>query len=154
MNKKHLITIVIFSLIVAAYSSCEKISGNETNISSYGDSESHNMGKNCMDCHKKGGNGKGRFIIAGTVYDTNFITTFSNPTLKLYTLSRGAGELAKTLEGDARGNFYTTESVNFGPGLFPAIIGNSGKTSYMSGSVKTGACNSCHNYTNCKIWVR
>lgn len=132
--------------------SCRKQS--ESNISSF-DKESHNMGKNCFDCHKKGGEGKGWFTVAGTVYDTIFPNNKVNPGGKvyLYTQYAGKGALVASLEVDTKGNFYTTEKVDFSTPLYPKVISAKGKVKYMSNSVTTGACNSCHNYSTFKIYI-
>jgi len=58
-----------------------------------------------------------------------------------------------TIEVDASGNFFTTESVDFSGGLYPSVISTSGQSSYMSASVNTGDCNSCHGITVDRIFV-
>ena len=133
--------------------SCQK--QDETNISTY-NSRSHNMGKDCMDCHVKGGPGKGWFIVAGTVYDTIFPNNGLNPhaTVYLYNQFGGQGALVATLEGDTKGNFYTTSSVNFGNGLYPEVISAKGNMAFMSAAITQGACNSCHNYNTYKIYIK
>jgi hypothetical protein len=143
----------LFLLLTILFFSCEK-GGNETKISRHNDEESHNMGKNCMDCHKKGGSGAGWFKVAGTVYDTTFSFLYPNASIKLYTQQYGGGDIVKNIEVDGNGNFYTTESVDFSAGLYPAVTGTTEKTLYMVNPATTGACNSCHNYTNCKISTR
>jgi hypothetical protein len=52
--------ILFISLMILFISSCKK-NENETKISSNGDSESHNMGQNCMSCHVSGEKGEGWF---------------------------------------------------------------------------------------------
>ena len=48
-----------------------------------------------------------------------------------------------TLEVDGRGNFYTTESINWTAGLYPVVQSDQGFR-YMVTPTTTGACNSCH----------
>ncbi len=132
-------------------SSCKK-SNNVTNISSTGASESHNMGRNCMTCHKSGGEGKGWFNVAGTVYNSTFNNTYPNGTVYLYTGPNGTGTLKYTIQVDAKGNFYTTESIDFSGGLYPAVKGN-GATQYMNSSISMGQCNSCHGVSQNKIFA-
>ena len=154
LQKKNFLVMLLLGLSVLVFPSCEKENGgNEKKISSHGSNESHNMGQNCMECHKSGGEGEGWFNIAGTVYDSTMLSTLANTTIKLYTEADGGGQLKYTFEGDAKGNYYSTEDVNFGDGLFPSVQGPTG-TKYMSTSVKTGACYSCHNVTTDKIWTK
>jgi hypothetical protein len=66
-----LISLFLVSTSLIVFNSCEKEEAcDEDNISEQGDDESHNMGQNCMQCHKLGGEGEGCFVVAGTVYDT------------------------------------------------------------------------------------
>jgi hypothetical protein len=123
-------------------------------ISKHSETESHNTGKNCMDCHKTKGPGEGDFLIAGSCYDSTFTNPYPNASINLYTEPGGAGQLIYTLEVDGNGNFYSTEAVSFLGGLYPTITGTSGNVHYMNGAITHGACNSCHNYTNCKICIK
>jgi len=129
---------------------CKK--ANQTKISSYGDNTSHNSGQNCINCHQQGGSGTFVFQIAGTVYDSTLSNTYANATVKLYTEANGAGTLKYTINGDALGNFYTTENIDFGSGLFVAVHGNAA-THYMSSIVNSGQCNSCHGSSTAKMWA-
>lgn len=155
--KKKLITMATLAMLFGAMvftQSCEKEGEeNETNISRYGDDDSHNMGQNCMNCHKSGGQGEGWFNVAGTVYNAAFTNVQPNGTVKLYTGPDGTGTLKYTIEVDGKGNFYTTENIDFGSGLYPSVTGTSGDVQYMGTSITTGACNSCHNVTTNKIFV-
>jgi hypothetical protein len=53
-------------------------------------------------------------------------------------------DLILTVEVDARGNFYTTETINFENGLNVEAENPDGNISQMTGPITTGACNSCH----------
>ncbi len=136
-----LIAVAIYALI--SFQACDK-EGNETKISMYNGTKSHYAGDNCMTCHKSGGEGEGWFTIAGTVYtDTTGTNILPNATIKLFTGPDGSGEVRTTIEVDALGNFYTTQNIDFSGGLFPSVSTDSG-VKYMSTSVTTGACSSCH----------
>ena len=148
---KAILLLLLVAVSGLLITSCEKDEGNEKKISHHGSSESHNMGQNCMECHKSGGGGSGWFNAAGTVYDSLGTNTLANATIKLYTQANGAGNVKYTIQADAKGNFYTTENVNFGDGLFPSVEGPTG-AKFMSTSVQTGACNSCHGITTGKLW--
>jgi hypothetical protein len=132
--------------------SCNK-NEKETNISSYNKTESHNMGQNCMNCHKSGGKGEGIFQAAGTVYDSTLSVTPPNTTVYLYTEQGGNGTLKHTVEVDGLGNFYTTESIDFGDGLYPTIKGTT-TSKHMSSPITSGQCNSCHGVSTSKLWTK
>lgn len=142
--------LVLFLFVIAQLCKKDK---NVTNISANGDNKSHNTGQNCMSCHVSGGSGHGWFNVAGTVYDTTKTNTYPNATVKLYTGSHGTGTLQYTIQVDALGNFFTTESIDFGSGLYPEVQGNS-TTKYMSSLITIGACNSCHGNSTGKIWTK
>ncbi|MBI9069573.1 MAG: hypothetical protein JEZ09_19915 [Salinivirgaceae bacterium] len=148
MNVK---TIAVLILALGVFA-CEK-EGNETKISSYGSSESHNAGQNCMSCHKSGGDGEGWFTLAGTIYDSVQVSTYANATVKLHTGLNGTGTLTATIQADAKGNFYTTEDINFGNGVYVSVNGNL-TTTNMYVPISNGACNSCHGASTDRIWVK
>lgn len=135
--------------------SCDKIQelGNETKISEYNDDESHNAGDNCMICHLQGGDGEGWFNVAGTVYDESLASVYPNSTIHLFTEANGEGTLVYTIEVDAKGNFYTTEDIDFGSGLYVSVEGTE-VTKYMLSPVTVGACSSCHGSSIDRVWVK
>ena len=143
--------IIAFILILSGFGACNHLNQFGDNISSANSSKSHNAGQNCMNCHKKGGEGDGWFSIAGTAYRPD-LATAQNAVINLYTAPNGGGELKKIVSGDLLGNFYTTDIQAFGTGLYPSVTYN-GNTSYMSGSILHGACNSCHGISTDKIIV-
>lgn len=133
--------------------SCEKDEDeNEIKSSSYNSTKSHNEGQNCMSCHTSGGSGEGRFTIAGTVYDAALNETFPNATVSLFTEPGGSGILKATIQVDKKGNFYTTENIDFKNGLYATVEGNSNIT-YMNATVTNGQCNSCHGVSTDRIWA-
>lgn len=120
--------------------------------SSVGDDNSHNNGKNCMRCHSVGGEGPGWFTAAGSVYKSDKASRNPNGKIFLYTDPDGKGTLKYTIEVDGKGNFYTTETINFTGGLYPVHQQNNGNKKYMQSPIISGECNSCHNVTTDKIW--
>ncbi len=143
---KLTISLLLFFALAALYS-CENSlsSENEIKISSFDSDESHNAGKDCINCHKNGGEGEGFFQIAGTIYNTSGTSITNGATVKLYTQANGGGTLVKTIQQDKNGNFYSTENIDFSGGLYPVIVSSNSNLKYMPESTTNGACNSCHN---------
>ena len=139
-------------IILIACQSCEK-EENETKISSFNDTESHKMGENCMNCHTSGGDGEGWFTVAGTVYDSSQTAIFPNASIKLYTAANAGGDLMATIQVDQNGNFYTTEAIDFGNGLYTFVEGNF-SNKHMNSAVVSGTCNSCHGGSIDPIWAK
>jgi hypothetical protein len=135
--------------------SCENegVNPNEQKISAFGSTESHNTGQGCISCHVSGGDGEGWFSVAGTVYDSLITTPYPNATIELYTEPGGTGLLAYTVQADALGNFYTTENIDLGNGLYPAVKGSK-VTKYMQSTITAGDCNGCHGVSVDRIWVK
>ena len=122
---------------------------NETQISTHGDDESIDddhmfNGQNCMNCHYTEGRGEGWFSLAGTVSGNN-----SAGLVKLYDGITPSS--FKTIEVDAAGNFYTTETIDFSNGLNVSITDDSGVEKFMSAKIYTGQCNLCHGVTTSKL---
>lgn len=150
---KRMRIIIATAVICLAVAACEEKEGqNESLVSSKNSSESHRMGENCMNCHKSGGSGEGWFKLAGTVYNEAKTNTFANSIVKLYTQPNGEGTLKYTINGDAKGNFYTTENIDFGNGLYVSVEGTT--ASFMVTPVSSGQCNSCHGSSTAKIWTK
>ena len=82
--KRNIITIMLMAILgMVSMQSCEKEKGaSVTNISAAGKTESHNMGQNCMNCHKSGGEGEGWFNAAGTVYNEAGTATLKSGTVE------------------------------------------------------------------------
>lgn len=146
-----LLTLLLMLVLLA----CEKDEGcGASNISKTGSTKSHNMGQNCMNCHQASGEGKGCFVVAGTVYTSSAATaTAANGTIFLYTGPNATGTLVATIQVDAKGNFHTTDAVNFGSGLYPVVKSASGAQQFMGSSITQGACSGCHGVTTDRIWV-
>jgi hypothetical protein len=149
---------IILSVITCLFAiillnGCSHSGKNETKISKNNGHESHNAGKNCMNFHKSGGEGEGWFSVGGTVYDSLLTSIKPNGIVNLYSQPNGAGNLVAKVEVDAKGNFYTTQSVNFTAPVYPSVTNANGKQKFMSGSITTGACNNCHGVSQARIWV-
>ena len=126
-------------------------------ISSYGATESHTdgrVGQNCMNCHYEGNNPY-VYQVAGTVYQLDNLTIpYPNATIYFYTGPNGSGTEVASIEVDANGNFYTTESVDFSLGVYPAIVGSQGESPiYMSNFITHGECNTCHGTRTSPIYA-
>ncbi len=153
MKKLQIISVFLFASMLLITISCSKENeSDESGSSNTGGTESHKTGENCMNCHKSGGEGEGRFTLAGSVFNTQQ-SAYSNAVVKLYSAANGGGTLKATINGDARGNFYTTSGVDFSGGLYVAVIGTGGNVVYMNSPVTSGACNSCHGSSASKIIV-
>jgi len=143
LKKIFCLSTVLLLLVLAQIGCEESEGGNEVNISSYNSTESHNTGRNCMQCHRNGGEGAGWFTFAGTVYKTDLQTPYPNTTVILYSAPGGGGNEIKRIAVDARGNFYTTETIERGSGLYMGVQ-SPNETKYMYASLGSGACNMCH----------
>jgi len=103
---------------------------------------SHNAGKNCLSCHKPGGEGEGTFTVGGTVYNSSG-SGLSGVSVKLYQNADRTGTPVATLTSDASGNFHTGSGINFSSGLYVTLTSGT-KSVSMASPITTGACNSCH----------
>jgi hypothetical protein len=154
-NMKTANSLLFFGLIIGLFTlaSCQKYwACKEENISSAGSNKSHNKGMNCMQCHVSTGEGEGCFNVAGTVYQSNLQNTVSSGKVELYTGPNGSGTLKYTIAIDGKGNFYTTDNVDY-TGLYPKVTGPSGASISMGSPLSTGACNSCHGLSTGKIGI-
>lgn len=149
MKKKYFLTLGVLLLGLMVTQSCEKKGENETKISTTGSDDSHNNGKDCMSCHKDGGDGEGWFTAAGSIYNADGSNAIGG-SVYFFTGINGSGELRKEVEIDKKGNFYTTENFEVS-GLFPQVISANGDTIWMSQSLTSGSCNSCHGASQSKI---
>ena len=147
-----IISFALALLMLSALVSCEtEESGEQKNLTSTSvSSKSHNVGQNCMTCHVSGGSGEGWFIVAGSVYNSTQTVPYITASVELRTGQSGGGTLVKSVEVDQKGNFYTTNPIDFGSGLYVSVVGGT-TTQYMSSKVTTGACNSCHDASR-RIW--
>lgn len=153
MNKPINYFLILMLGVALVIASCEK-DENKTLVSSYNGDESHKSGEDCMGCHSSGGSGEGVFTIAGTVYDLDKLNPYPNATVKIFTGPNGTGDLVKTIEADSKGNFYTTEFMDFGNGMYTSVTGGSGEVEFMNTILTNGRCNSCHGSSTDRIYVK
>jgi hypothetical protein len=95
---------------------------------------SHNAGRDCLQCHS--------FSVAGTVYRDDG-SVYPGAVVRLTSQSEGGGDVLLSLTADASGNFFTSEPVSWGDGLYTDVQGT-GARRLMEAPVTSGACNSCH----------
>lgn len=112
----------------------------------------HNVGNNCLVCHKAGGGGDGIFTAGGSVFKAGTTTGATGAVINLYPTSDLNGTPVATMTSAVGGNFYTKSAINFGTGLYVKITYNLGSVS-MSQPLTSGACNSCHGVSVGKITV-
>ncbi len=156
MKKTHEVALILVGvfLFLAVYS-CESTNsgtgGNEV-ISTYNSSQSHRAGENCMSCHVSSGSGDGIFSVAGTVYNVNLSSPLPNSTVRLYSEPDEDSDPLYVVEVDSKGNFYTTENIDFGEGLYTSVQGSSSEI-FMESAITNGSCNSCHGVSTERIWA-
>ena len=153
MNVRKIILIIFLLFSASIFTACDDEDGDEKKISYYDGKESHRAGEDCMNCHYNGGSGEYWFQIAGTVYDSTLTNTYPGATVKLYSEPSGGGELKNRIEVDAFGNFYSTEQIDFGNGLYAVVEGDELSKSMLS-AITTGRCNSCHGNSQDVIWIK
>ena len=121
-------------------------------VSEHGSQRSAGMVGNCMQCHQPRGPGRGQFTLAGTAVDAEG-QRVPDPIVELRRPAfdeEGTeiqGELVVTIEGDALGNFYTTEPLPWPEEpLVPWVFSNDrALANHMPfGGTISGACNLCH----------
>ena len=158
MVRGRILVLLIAGALFTFFWACEKEKNEKENkalTSSFSYNSSHNMGQDCMSCHKSGGQASEyQFQIAGTVYDSTKVNTYPNAVIKFYTGPNATGNLVLTLEVDKLGNFFTTQAINWGQGLYPSVEGKGGVL-HMPQATSNGSCNSCHNGSaNPRIWAK
>jgi hypothetical protein len=146
MKKKTMAALALTFCTIAFQVSCKKEKKNEINISSFTEDESHNFGQNCMTCHVSGGEGKGWFTLAGSVSGQT-----PNATVELCTDTSLAS--SHTIEVDTKGNFYTTESIDFSQNFTVGIRKNDNSINHMPIGLTSGQCNSCHGNTSSDLTI-
>jgi hypothetical protein len=148
MKLRFFILVLAGFICLFYFDSCKKDDGKGTKSSVNGGTESHNVGESCMNCHNSGGSNEYWWTVAGTIYKPDHTSLNPNGTVYLYTAANGGGSVVATLQVDGKANFYTTNSVSFGTGLYPAVKSLSGQIVYMNSSINQGNCNGCHTSSN------
>jgi len=147
--------IVSTALLISGLFSCSSDPGKVENISRYDSIRSHNNGQVCLRCHGPQGNGKGHFTVAGSVYRYNQRDPHPAATVRLYSEDFQQGQLLLQIEVDKKGNFYTTEAVDMLQPVYPVVYASDGNhITEMNMPAPSGACNSCHDQSPVRIWVR
>ena len=126
MNLVRFIPLIIMMMVACTEKSDDQTKDNNegknvTKISTHNDTNSHRVGEDCISCHASGETGIGWFTASGTVYKSDKTTAYPNGTVKLYSAANQGGTLVKSIQVDGLGNFYTTESISFSSGLYPAV---------------------------------
>lgn len=136
---------LLFALGLLIVSGCDSEGSehDEVLVSRFGESKSHNAGANCMSCHRSGGSGEGVFTIAGTVYSADGVTIRPGAVVTFYSEPSGSGDLVASFEVDAKGNFFSTQTVSFQPAPY-AVVSEEASSRSMSTPLTNGACSSCH----------
>ena len=148
MNLVSFIPLIITMMVACTEKSDDQTKDNNegknvTKISTHNDTNSHRVGEDCISCHASGETVKGWFTASGTVYKSDKTTAYPNGTVKLYSAANQGGTLVKSIQVDGLGNFYTTESISFSSGLYPAVE-YSGQTNTMQSTTTSGRCYTCH----------
>jgi hypothetical protein len=152
--KKSLIASLILVIAIISFTGCKKNNGgNKTASSTHNSTSSKKMSGVCQSCHISGGEATGWWTVAGTVYTEDLSAVAPNGTINFYTGPDGSGDIVATLEIDAYGNFYTSNSILPAAGTYPRITGTSGNSQTMPQICTSGNCNSCHGVTCAKIWI-
>lgn len=146
--KKPICLLTILFLLSATLFSCikeEQSHGEKDTLrSSDRMGTSHNTGKNCISCHK--------YYVGGSVYQKDLSSAYAGAVVQLSSQVNGAGTVVAKITTDKNGNIYTSNTVKFGTGLYVSVTGNS-VTKYMTSSITSGGCNSCHGSSTSKVWV-
>ncbi|MDA3865299.1 MAG: hypothetical protein PF489_00965 [Salinivirgaceae bacterium] len=147
--------LIICIITLSLFTACENEDEdeNETVISQNYSDESHNLSQNCMNCHVQGEGGEGWFTVAGSLYEKTQTSGYPNGSVKITSEPNASGTTIKTIEVDSKGNFYTTQTIDFGNGLYVSVYGTNGEEKIMMSKINTGSCNSCHGNTTDKIWL-
>lgn len=122
----------------------EEEDSNDVAISRNGGQSSHNTGQNCLSCHQSGN--EYIFSTAGSVYQQQNLTApLPNVKILFHDGPNASGNLIHSIEVDALGNFYTTDAITWGNGLYVSVeVPGKPITSSMSFTVNEGACGRCH----------
>jgi hypothetical protein len=153
MRTNLLLTACIAIALIIIGQSCERENENESMVSTAQSNKSHETGQNCGSCHKQGGTAPGWFTASGTVYDSLKVSPYPTATVKLYTGPNGTGSLVANIAVDAKGNFYTTEKIDFSSSLYTSVSG-ANRIDPMISAISSGQCSSCHGGSAARICAK
>lgn len=150
----HRITVLLaLAAIVLLGTRCQHGNCKDGSPSHHGGSRSHNVGRNCQQCHLADGPGEVCWAIGGTAYDSISGSTLANVTVRFYKSLTDSSASIFSLDGDDKGNFYTSQDPGLAAWLYPEVTAANGHTARMTQPINTGACNSCHGVSTAKITV-
>ncbi len=127
------------SFVLLIVFSCQKFQSpdSKTLISRHDDDESHNNGRNCVDCHYSAGYAEGFFTLAGSAE--------GNTQGAFFDLHKEMNAPAiMTIEVDQLGNAYTTETIDYEGGLYVKTRASNGDEEWKEDKIFSGQCNLCH----------
>lgn len=140
-STKGFLMMLVLLAGVSSWYACEKGGGDDDL-----NKGTHNVGNDCLVCHKAGGGGDGIFTAGGTVYKAGTSIGATGAVIGLYTTADASGSPVATMTSIVGGNFYSKSPINFGSGLYVKITSDTGSSSMIT-PITTGACNSCHTIT-------
>ena len=143
----------IMTFILIFQTGCKKEnegSGTSTHYST----SSGGMSGNCQQCHTPGNGEAAAWTVAGTVFNQDLSTPSPNGTVYIWKVVSGTWKLVASLEVDANGNFYTSNSILPSGSFYPQVEGASGDLESMPVFCTSGSCNRCHGISQPRIWVK
>ena len=118
-------------------------------------------GSNCMKCHQSNGPGKGQYVAAGTIYDSEGAPWVEGGTIELGTADEAirfgppvpleeklvGWEMKLALPIDAHGQWYTTAVPDIDyhvENYYARVLDGAGNLKMVMAIAPQGACNHCH----------
>ncbi len=139
--------------VLLLFTRCQHGVCHDGSPSRHGGSRSHNMGRNCQECHVADGPGEVCWAVGGTAYDSLSGAESADVTVQFFKNWEDSSAAVLTLDGDQKGNFYTSQDPGLAAWLYPTVTTANGHTSRMAQPINTGACNSCHGVSTARILV-
>jgi hypothetical protein len=144
MNRLNLtITLLCsLSLVIISCSHYDELQSNGDVSSANGNS--HNAGRNCMQCHHDSKNEASEkwWYVAGSIAGAQ-----KGGVVQLWTERNARGNLLLSLPIDQSGNFYTEKIIDFKGGYYPIIIHGTDTLKMLeqvNGASLSRSCNDCH----------
>lgn len=139
-------TILLLHLLAMVIISCSHYDDLQSNgEESTANGNSHNAGRNCMQCHHDGKNEASEkwWYVAGSVVGSKG----KGGVVQLWTERNASGNLLLSLAIDQSGNFYTEKIIDFKGGYYPIIIHGTDTLKMLeqvTGASLNRSCNDCH----------
>lgn len=150
---QRLSVLLALSIIVLLGTRCQHGHCEDGSPSHHGGSRSHNVGRNCQQCHVADGPGEVCWAIGGTAYDSVSGNTLSDVTVRFYKSLTDSSASVFSVDGDAKGNFYTSQDPGLAGWLYPVVTAPNGHTARMTQPINVGSCNNCHGVSTGRIVV-